>query len=229
MAAAGGAGKKRKGCNVRRATSKIFSAVSALILSAAVVQPADAGPIFLSDFLGGASGTAVVASNPPYTTVITPAASGGFGIDTLGGFSSGQLIDFIGSDPYDKGIGAHPISSIEFNLTELRSIAPFAQFEAVIGISPAFGGQNGARFIVAVDGTQVFQLDVLSIDWGGTPITIPIPIDATTLRLETQRITDAGGNHAAWADAKLAVPEPGTSLLLMTGVILMLRRRTTNA
>ena len=214
---------------MRRATSKIFSVVSGLFVSAVAVQPADAGPIFLSDFLGGASGSAVVASNPPYTTVITPAASGGFGVDTLGAFSLGERIGFTNMELFDKGIGAHPASSIEFNLDELRLIAPFAQFEAVIGISPAFEGQNGARFIVAVDGTQVFQLDVLSIDWGGTPITIPIPFDATTLRLETQRITDAGGNHAAWADAKLAVPEPGTSLLLMTGVILMLRRRTTNA
>ncbi len=214
---------------MRRATSKILSAVSALILSAVVVEPADAGPIFLSDFPGGDSGTAVVASNPPYTTVITPAASGGFGVDTLGAYSSGERIGFINMELFDKGIGAHPVSSIELNLEELRPIAPFVQFEAVIGIGPTFGRQNGARFIVAIDDTQVLEFDVSSIDSGGTPITIPIPIDATTLRLETLRITDAGGNHAAWADAKLAVPESGTSPVLMTGGILMLRRRTTNA
>ncbi len=218
-----------KGYNVRRATSKILSAVSALILSAVLVQPADAGPIFLSDFLGGDSGTAISTSNAPFTTVITPAGSGGFGVDTLGAFSLGERIGFTNMELFDKGIGAHPVSSIEFHLDAFRPIGSFGQFEAVIGISPAFGGQNGARFIVAVDGTQVFQLDILSIDSGGTPITIPIPFDATTLRLETQRITDDGGNHAAWADAKLTVPEPGTSPVLMTGGILMLRRRTTNA
>lgn len=214
---------------MRRVASKIFSAVSALILSAALAQPADAGPIFLSDFLGGDSGTAISTSNAPFMTVITPAASGGFGIDTLGGFSSGQLIDFLGSDPFDKGIGAHPVSSIEFHLDAFRPIGSFGQFEAVIGISPDFLGANGARFIVAIDDIEVFQVDVQSTQSGGTPITIPIPFDATTLRLETLRITDDGGNHAAWADAKLTVPEPGTSLVLMTGVILMLRRRTTNA
>lgn len=220
---------------MRRANSAILSAMCGLVLSAGVVQPAGAGPIFLSDFLGGASGTAVETSNAPYTTVITPASSGGFGVDTLGAFSSGQLIAFEDTDPFDKGIGAHPDSIIDFHLDEFRSsIGSFGQFEAVIGIDPAFGGLHGARFIVAVESSnvfdEVFRLDILFTDSGSTPITIALPTSATTLRLETHLGDSAGGgNHAAWADAKLTVPEPGAFLLVMSGAVLvLLRRRNTN-
>lgn len=214
---------------MRWANSNILSALSGFVLAAVAVQPAAAGPIFLSDFLGGASGTAVETSNAPFTNVITPAGSGGFGVDTLGAFSSGQLIAFDDTDPFQKGIGAHPDSIIEFNLDEFRSITSFGQFEAVIGIDPAFGGLNGARFIVSVDDTEVFQLDIPFTDSGSTAITIALSAGASTLRLETQTIGVGGGNHAAWADARLVVPEPGTLLLLMTGAVLTLRRRTANA
>lgn len=215
--------------NVNHATSRTALLLSGFVLCAVTAIPANAGPIFLSDYLGGATGTTVETSNTPFTTVIIPASSGGFGVNTLGGFSSGELIAFSDSGFFDKGIGAHPVSSIEFNLAELRNIDSFLQFEAVIGIGPAFGGQNGAQFIIAVDGAEMLRLGVPSIDTSGTAILVPVPIDATTLTLSTLEFGSGGGNHAAWADAKLTVPEPCTALLIVSGAVSLTARRRRRA
>lgn len=71
------------------------------IALAALSSPARGG-IILSDYLGGASGTAVTTSNAPFTSIVTDAEFGGFGVNTAGAFSGGQLIDFTDTTPFAK-------------------------------------------------------------------------------------------------------------------------------
>ena len=132
---------------MKRATSNAIFAVGGVVLSVASVSPTEAGTIFLGDYLGGSSGSAVTTSNSPYTSVLVPAGSGGFGVDTAGAFAGGALIEFEDAGPFTKGIGAHPDSVSDFNLDPFRDLDRFHQFQAVIGIDPILGGSEGARFL----------------------------------------------------------------------------------
>ncbi len=181
-------------------------------------------PTYLSDFLGVAPGTATSASNAPYTQVV--ASSYGFGADSPGNFDADQ-IDFVDTDPFAKGIGAHPPSEgetlIEFNLQALRADGfVFNTFLTQVGIDQPSGGNSGARFNVYLDGLLVSFTDIANVNTASVALAIALG-DADILGLGTQRLGIFNGNHAGWGDARLeqlnAVPLPGAVWLLASAVV----------
>lgn len=180
--------------------------------------------LYLSEYMGGASGSAVTESFAPYMTVVTRAEYGGFGVDTAGAFTAPEPIEFVDVGPFGRGIGAHPMSQIDFHLNAFRAIEDFDTIFAIAGIDVT--GTFGARFTVLLDGDPAGTFDVTSVTAPSVPLAIPVGA-AETLSLITEYSAGVFGNHAAWADARLAVvPEPHTGcLLLLLGAAGMLKRR----
>lgn len=190
--------------------------VALALMSAGQVE---AAPLYLSDYLGVASGGSTFISNLPYMTVVTVSLSWAIGADVPGNFASNK-IQFSDTGPFDKGIGAHRPTHIDFDLDELRSVATFNTFHAVAGIDQPSGGNHGAGFRVLLDDVEVFNANILTVNDGSIPITFDVT-GVSKLSLITESVTTSGSNHSAWGDAQLnsqAVPEPSTLLLLSTGL-----------
>ncbi len=190
-----------------------FQPLPILILCTLASSPAYAEDIILSEFLGGASGTAVTTPNPPFTNIVDLPDPDGFGVDTAGGFAGGQLIEFPDSGPFDNGIGAHPTSRIDFNLDEFRTLETFNTFTSIIGIDEvATSSQTqGVTFNVLLDEILVLTEDIPTSTSGSLSISIPID-NQSTLTLDTQYFGFPNGNHGAWADAKLVNVESPESI-----------------
>ena len=189
-----------------------------MVACVAIGQQAMAASLFLSDYLGVPSGSFTTTSNAPYTTVIDQ--SHGFGADSPGSFAT-SLIDFTDTTPFAKGIGAHPLQNAEtrmdFNLGALRSDGlTFDTFLARVGIDQPTGGDQGARFNVYLDGVLTQSVVIESVNAASVALEVALG-GATTLGLGTERVGSFHGNHAAWADARLAavqpVPLPGAVVL----------------
>ena len=202
-----------------------------LVLLTMVSFPSQATLIQLSEFMGVPSGSTTTASNAPYTAVIIPAEFGGFGVDIAGEFSPSP-IQFSDTGPFERGIGAHPNSHIDFNLDAFRALGSFDTFMTTVGIDIAGGGDfEGLTFDVLGDGTLLASVIVQNISAGSTAFSVNVA-GVTTLSLITQYAPfEPQTNWGAWADAKLnlqTVPEPTTLSLLSVGLIgfgLMRRRR----
>ncbi len=199
----------------------------------ALASPSQAAEIFLSDFMGIASGESTDESFAPFMTVNTN-LRGGFGADVPGPFASNQ-IQFTDTGPFAKGIGAHPANEITFHLDEFRAlVGSFQSFSTVVGIDvPSAGGSNGAGalFEVFFDGNLVASHDIIN----KLSPSIAISLDLTgvsDLKLKTSAPRGLFTNHAAWADAKLteftavsAVPEPNTLWLVSFSLVFLLRKK----
>lgn len=173
----------------------------ALISTTTLAAAAVAGDIQLSEFLGGASGGAVNASNPPFMTIVNNADFGGFGVDSAGGFSS-DPIEYMDAGPFLRGIGAHPSSEIDFHLAAFATFPTFDLFTARVGITTTPTANQGATFRVEVDGVELLNTSVAGVDAASQLVCVRIePIDET-LTLITSA-DSVNGNHAAWADARL--------------------------
>jgi len=200
-------------------TSPTRRFLALLLLGIFCVQPvAIAAPLYLSDYLGVASGSTTNSDNTPWTTINEP-SDWEFGADTAGNWTGGAKISLNDRGTFAKGLGAHPTSSITFHLDQLPGFGSFGRFEAFIGIDPIGGGFGGASFSVLLDGTNVFQGTVNGVN--DTSIAVSIDISsATDLTLETAYAGHTTGNHAVWADARLtSVPLPGALWLFMPGMV----------
>lgn len=201
-----------------------------MVACVALGEQAMAASLYLSDYLGVPSGSFVTTSNAPYTTVI--AHSHGFGADSPGSFAISS-IDFADTAPFAKGIGAHPLENaetrIDFDLDALRGDGLiFDTFVAQVGIDQPTGGNQGARFNVYLNGVLTQSVVVEFV--GAASVALEVALGgATTLGLGTERIGFFNGNHAAWADARLAamqpVPLPGAAVLFVPAMFALGRRR----
>ena len=182
---------------------------------------AEATPLYLSDYLGVASGSYTTTSYSPYTTVNQQCY--GFGADRIGSWSSSK-ISFQDRGIFNKGIGAHSASSIVFYLNPLRNIQSFTTFETIVGIDVS--GGYGTRFKVYVDAVLVENVVVASVSSASIYLSVDVT-NATTLSLINEDYGARGGNHSAWADAKLtgSVPEPANFLMALGTILFLLLKK----
>jgi hypothetical protein len=104
----------------------------------------------------------------------------------------------IGGEQYDRGIGVHSRSILEYQLKE-----PFKQLAAVIGIDEAVGDLGSVVFRVHADETVVF--DSGPVTGRDEPRAITVPIEgAKRLKLEVDfgETLDVG-DQANWANIRL--------------------------
>ena len=100
---------------------------------------------------------------------------------------------------YSKGLGAHAYSSVTYNLQGY-----YKTFIADLGVDDATCTAGSVKFMVYVDGNQVYESPL--IRQGQAPLPIQVNVEeAQSLRLE---ITDGGlygitCDHADWAGARL--------------------------
>lgn len=194
-----------------------------MLLAAAPLPSAVAAPIYLSDYLGVASGEVTSSSFAPYMTVVQAPTPYQFGADRPGNFAT-NLVSFSDAGPFDHAIGAHPNVSapevrLDFDLDAFRADGHvFDFFHSVVGIDAPSGGELGAVFNVYLDGALAETATVAGV--GSSSIALVVPLGtASILGLETLRFGGSRGNHAAWADAQLnAIPLPGAGWLMLAGI-----------
>lgn len=181
----------------------------------------EATPLYLSDYLGVASGSYTTVSYSPYMTINQQCYA--FGADRPGNYSTNK-ISFQDRGIFNKGIGAHSASSILFYLNPLRAIQSFSTFETIVGIDVS--GGYGTRFKIYLDGVLVENVVVSSVSAPSIYISVDVT-NATTLSLVNEDYGPRGGNHSAWADAKLtgSVPEPANFLLALVMVSFLLYKK----
>ena len=119
----------------------------------------------------------------------------------------GQAEISLGGTTYEKGVGTHANSIIEYN------VSGFREFRAVIGADDEMAkvdpNYTSVRFSVYLDGKLAFTSNIFYRDTPQQEISIPLR-GARELRL---KVDDAGhgspdgsfiwGDHADWADARL--------------------------
>ncbi|HVR73654.1 MAG TPA: NPCBM/NEW2 domain-containing protein [Planctomycetota bacterium] len=105
----------------------------------------------------------------------------------------------LGGRVYRRGLGVHSRSVLEYELD-----AKYRSFAAVIGLDDTAQSDAGVTFRVAADGKEIFQRDVRR---GAKPESVLLPVGGVK-RLQLQ--VDYGpdgvdfGDHANWADARVA-------------------------
>lgn len=171
---------------------------------------ARADGVYLSDYLGPASGSAAVAANPPYTTIPTAALPYGFGVDCPGTFASSK-ISFMDAGQFDKGIGQHPFETgekrIDFSLAAIRvhTSRDVAVFSARVGVDLTTSiTNNGGVFRVLVDGVEKASQSIGGRNSPSIPMAVSI-VGASTLSLITTRTGAFNSNHLCWADAAVTL------------------------
>ncbi len=122
--------------------------------------------------------------------------------------SVSDLAIILGEKAYDRGLGTHAASKIEYLLP-----AGFERFEAVVGVDDGVGGQGSVIVSVYLDGREAYRSPVLV--GGATPASLLLPLrGARQLSLRADSTEDGNRfDHVDWADAKLrgagpAAPEP---------------------
>lgn len=213
---------------------KISSITLVMVLGLCINITAAAAQVYLSDYLGVASGETAYSGNGVHSTASS--AGSGFGADVAGYWVSDpdDTISFSNNGvitEYEKGIGANPPRSgekrIDFNLDAFRNDGfEFNLFHAVVGIDYFSGGQygsltNGAEFKVYVDDVLVASQAVNGVNDGSFDINVLLTEDNHTLSLATSTLI-FHYNHAAWGDAQLtgsAISEP--SALFLMGIALL--------
>ena len=197
---------------------------------------AKANPIYLSDYLGVASGNTTFSGDGIYSTVQT-ASPWGFGGDIAGSWvSAGDAIslNYGGvSTEFVKGVGAHPTFSgearIDFQLNKFRNDGlSFNNFHAIVGIDEFSGGSagsltNGATFNVYLDDFLVESIAVSGTSAGAFLVDVNILDTNQVLSLGTSKLGLWSNNHAAWGDAQInitstEVSEPNTIWILTLGI-----------
>ncbi len=121
----------------------------------------------------------------------------------------------IGGQEYEKGIGAHAHSEIVYKLA-----GAYNTFQSYIGIDDEKTSGGSCEFIVYLDGTEVYNSGVLTVD--DAPEFVEVDV---TNAYELKLVVTDGGNgigsdHGNWADARLiiyGVSVKPTSLILNEG------------
>jgi|GEM_PF-323233 len=103
---------------------------------------------------------------------------------------------------YAKGLGAHAVSEIIYNIA-----GNYETFKAFIGVDDSTCGSGSVQFEVYTDGSLAYQSSVLTQSDNAVPISVDVT-DVNTLRLVVNDGGSGGSNpiacdHANWADAKL--------------------------
>jgi hypothetical protein len=113
------------------------------------------------------------------------------------GMGDGKAITITGTK-FNKGLGAHANSSVQFDLTRACTT-----FSASIGIDDEVGGAGSTVFAVFGDGAQLYTSGNVYGGVAARAVTVPVS-NVATLEL---RLTDAGdGNgkdHGDWANAQV--------------------------
>ena len=181
------------------------------------------GQIYLSCFLGGCSNTSTMSSFLPYTRVVAANRHIQIGIDRPGRGMSGNGSISLGRAyshkvfRYHRGIGAHPTTQIQFNLTAFRLHGlQFTYFSAVLGVDMHAAGCHhsrlgGARFKVAIDGHLKLDKETYHA-WDTHRVMIDVSraelLELSTLapRAQPEEKSWHCLKPAVWADAMLHSP-----------------------
>jgi hypothetical protein len=171
---------------------------------------ADAIP--LSSLLGAPSGQAATIANPPFTTFVDLPPYG-LGVNCPGSWSS-VPIRFVDTEALAHGIGQHPSESgesrVDFDLRAIQRATGrrVESFTARIGIERETSAvDNGATFLVRLDGVAVFTQSVAGRSSPSVPIAVSVR-DAGVLTLTTTRQGAFNSNHACWGLAELTLGAP---------------------
>ncbi|MBI4535556.1 MAG: NPCBM/NEW2 domain-containing protein [Ignavibacteriae bacterium] len=102
----------------------------------------------------------------------------------------------IGGKVFQKGIGTHAASVVEYNLRGL-----FETLAAQVGIDDGNGSEKGSvEFIVLADGKELWRSGLMKKEDGAKPLSVSI----AGVRKLLLRVTDGGDgidyDHADWAD-----------------------------
>ncbi|MBP3322555.1 MAG: glycoside hydrolase family 97 catalytic domain-containing protein [Clostridia bacterium] len=141
-------------------------------------------------------------------TTITPYnVSVGWGNLTLNKGLDGQSLDMANEDGtttvYEKGFTAHASSSMSFKIEGLG----VSMFTAYAGAEHSTNNQTttstSIMFQVYADDELVYETGVLSYNDPAVYIQAPIPAGAKVLKLVTDEVEAATGDHSAWGEPRL--------------------------
>jgi hypothetical protein len=215
-----------------RGLARASTLIAVGLLLTCIGNSARASVVYLSDYMGisppGTLGLTSTSFSPYMTVVQAPQYE--FGVNRIGNFGTG-LVQFSDTGPFTRAIGAVPSPlvpevQIDFNLQAFRNDGlSFDTFFARVGIDPVAGGDRSAVFSVQFfNAGNLFVTSTEQIIGGvlfpSVEMVVPIPVTATTMRLETLGLGGFNGNHAAWGDARLApVPLPASLWLFGSAIL----------
>ncbi len=108
----------------------------------------------------------------------------------------------IGSESFERGLGTHANSVIAVALPEASRA-----FSAQVGVDNNYdtaGARGTVRFIVEVDGVELFRTEVLRGGDAPVPLRVNLPEGAREMVLKVDATEDgAAYDQADWADARL--------------------------
>lgn len=100
---------------------------------------------------------------------------------------------------YDKGIGCHAPSTIDYALA-----GAYAEFTTMIGVDDESGAQGSVTFQIWLDGVMVFDSNLMKFGDAARMVRVSV-VNKRLLRLVvTDGGNGAGSDHADWADAKIS-------------------------
>ncbi len=141
------------------------------------------------------------------TTVTPKSVQVGYGSLCVNKGLDGDTIDMAntegGTTVYPTGFTAHADSTLEFDISNLSAQVFTAFIGAEHSSSNATPTSTSIKFIVNVDGTNLYESDVFGYNDPAQEIFVNIPQGAKILKLITDSVGSNTGDHSSWGSPRL--------------------------